>query len=135
MKSREAGWRVKAKAAELAGKKLKPLADVDPGQLDLGVDILTICPHGSTAKNLGMLYTPQFVQRCLEARRGEALTIDQLKDTAVEVIGTLFYLILTAKTKKRNAIMKSRKKLVTADVYGGLLRHFFRRRMLISLDF
>ncbi|KAJ6507403.1 P-loop containing nucleoside triphosphate hydrolase protein [Mycena vitilis] len=117
MKSREAGWQVKAKAAQLAGKKLKPLAPPEPGQLDLGVDITTICPPGSTAKNLGTLYTPQFVQRCLEARRGEALTTDRLKNTSLEVIGNLFYLILTAKTKKRNEIMKSRKKLAT-DVYG-----------------
>jgi kinesin family protein 2/24 len=118
MKSREAGWKVKANAAKLAGRKLKPLEKPEPGQLDLGVDILTICPPGSTAKNLGMLYTPQFVQRCLEARRGEALTTDQLKNTAVEMIGNLFYLIITAKTKKRNEIMKSRKKLAT-EIYGG----------------
>ncbi|KAJ6594589.1 P-loop containing nucleoside triphosphate hydrolase protein [Mycena capillaripes] len=124
MKSREAEWRVKANAAKLAGRKLKPLGDVEPGQLDLGVDISTICPPGSTAKNLGTLYTPQFVQRCLEAQRGNAFTTDQLKNTAVEMIGKLFYLIITAKTKKRNAIMKSRKKLVTAEVYGDAPRKF-----------
>ncbi|KAF7357928.1 Kinesin-like protein [Mycena venus] len=118
MKSRQAEWNVKSKAAQLAGKKLKPLEDPVPGQLDLGVDILKICPEGSTAKDLGTLYTPQFVQRCLEARISEALRTDALKNNAVEIIGNLFYLILTAKTRKRNEIMKSRKKLVTEDVYG-----------------
>ncbi|KAJ6538777.1 P-loop containing nucleoside triphosphate hydrolase protein [Mycena vulgaris] len=117
MKSRQAEWNVKAKSAKLAGRKLKPLADLAPDQLDLGVDISTICPAGSTAKNLGMLYTPQFVQRCLEARSSEALTREEVKNTAVDVIGSLFYLIITAKSKKRNEIMKSRKKLAV-DTYG-----------------
>ncbi|KAF8143350.1 P-loop containing nucleoside triphosphate hydrolase protein, partial [Mycena galopus ATCC 62051] len=119
VKSRQAEYNVKVKAAKLAGKKLRPLEEPAPGQLDIGVDVLTICPPGSTAKNLGMLYTPQFVERCLEARRGEALRVDALKSTSLDVIGTLFYLILTAKTKKRNEIMKSRKKLVVEDAYGA----------------
>ncbi|KAJ7782514.1 P-loop containing nucleoside triphosphate hydrolase protein [Mycena maculata] len=118
MKSRQAEWNVRAKAARLAGKKLKPLEDPAPGQLDLGFDVAKICPAGSTAKNLGMLYTPQFVQRCLEAQSGTALTQDQVKNTAVDIIGNLFYLIITAKTRKRNEIMKSRKKLVEEDAYG-----------------
>ncbi|KAJ7162247.1 P-loop containing nucleoside triphosphate hydrolase protein [Mycena filopes] len=118
MKSRQAEWNVKSKHAAIAGKKLAPLAEPEPGQLDLGVDVLTICPPGSTAKNLGMLYTPQFVQRCLEAQVGKAFTQEQLKGAAVDIIGSLFYLILTAKTRKRNEIMKSRRKLVTEDVYG-----------------
>ncbi|KAJ7031001.1 P-loop containing nucleoside triphosphate hydrolase protein [Mycena alexandri] len=126
IKSRQAAWNVKSKHAALAGKKIKPLADPEPGQLDLGVDISKICPPGSTGKNLGMLYTPQFVQRCLEAQVGNALTQDEVKGTAVDIIGNLFYLILTAKTKKRNEIMKSRRKLVTADVYGDAPRRLDR---------
>ncbi|KAJ7678693.1 P-loop containing nucleoside triphosphate hydrolase protein [Mycena rosella] len=122
MKSRQAEWNVKAKSAQLAGRKLKPLADLAPGQLDLGVDISKLCPPGLTAKNLGMLYTTQFVQRCLEARTGEALTQDEVKSTAADVFASLFYLILTAKTKKRNEIMKSRKKLDTEGTYGDAPR-------------
>ncbi|KAJ7760973.1 P-loop containing nucleoside triphosphate hydrolase protein [Mycena metata] len=121
LKSRQAAWSVRSKHAALAGKTLKPLPDLAPEQqqqLDLGVDVSKICPPGSTGKNLGMLYTPQFVQRCLEAKVGGALTQDEVKGTAVEIIGNLFYLILTAKTRKRNEIMKSRRKLDTADVYG-----------------
>ncbi|KAJ7141112.1 P-loop containing nucleoside triphosphate hydrolase protein [Mycena epipterygia] len=122
MKSRQAEWNVKAKHAKLAGKTLPPLENPIPGQLDLGVDVSKICPAGSTAKNLGVLYTPQFVQRCLEARSGEALTLDQVKSTSVDIIGKLFYLILTAKTRKRNEIMKSRKKLVIEAAYGAAPR-------------
>ncbi|KAK7001327.1 kinesin-like protein [Favolaschia claudopus] len=122
MKSRQADYNVRARSAQLAGKKLKPLEPPAPGQLDLGVDVAKICPEGERAKNLGMLYTPQFVQRCLEARVGEAMTVDKLKMVAVEIIGKLFYLILTAKTKKRNEIMKSRKKLVVDDAYGDAPR-------------
>ncbi|KAJ7354537.1 P-loop containing nucleoside triphosphate hydrolase protein [Mycena albidolilacea] len=117
LKTRQVDWNVKAKAAKLAGKTLKPLEAPAPGQLDLGVDILKICPEGYTAKNLGTLYTPQFVQRCLEARSGEALTMDTLKNAAVDMIGNLFYLIITAKSRKRNEIMKSRKK-IAVEAYG-----------------
>ncbi|KAJ7803795.1 P-loop containing nucleoside triphosphate hydrolase protein [Mycena olivaceomarginata] len=117
LKTRQVDWNVKAKAAKLAGKTLKPLEAPAPGQLDLGVDILKICPEGYTAKNLGTLYTPQFVQRCLEARSGEALTTDRLKNAAVDMIGNLFYLIITAKSRKRNEIMKSRKK-IAVEAYG-----------------
>ncbi|KAK7022292.1 kinesin-like protein [Favolaschia claudopus] len=122
MDSSQADYNVKERSAQLTGKKLKPLEPPAPGQLDLGVDIAKICPEGEGGKNLGMLYTAQFVQRCLEARVGEAMTVDKLKMVAMEVIGKLFYLILTAKSKKRNEIMKSRKKLVRDDAYGDAPR-------------
>ncbi|KAF7376655.1 Kinesin-like protein [Mycena sanguinolenta] len=118
LKRRQADYNVKAKAAQLAGKKLKPLEPPAPGTLDIGVDVLVICPPGSTAKNLGMLYTPQFVERCLAARAGKLWEVDALKNVAVDVAGNLFYLILTAKTRKRKEIMKSRKKLFVEDTYG-----------------
>ncbi|KAJ7122056.1 P-loop containing nucleoside triphosphate hydrolase protein [Mycena crocata] len=114
MTARQAEWAVKAKAAKLAGKRLKPLADPTPGQLDLGVDILTIVPLGRRRKTLGC-FTPRNL--------GKALTQDKLKSVAVDVIGSLFYLIITAKTQKRNEIMKSRKKLFEDDVYGDAPRH------------
>ncbi|CAK5265799.1 unnamed protein product, partial [Mycena citricolor] len=82
------------------------------------VDPLKICPVGSTAKNLGMLYTPEFVERCLAARHAESCSAEDLKMKAVHVIGNLFYLILTAKTRKRNEVMKSRRRLVMEDTYG-----------------
>ncbi|CAK5281145.1 unnamed protein product [Mycena citricolor] len=88
-------------------------------QFDQGtVDPLKICPVGSTAKNLGMLYTPEFVERCLAARHAESCSAEDLKMKAVHVIGNLFYLILTAKTRKRNEVMKSRRRLVMEDTYG-----------------
>ncbi|KAJ7708965.1 P-loop containing nucleoside triphosphate hydrolase protein [Mycena rosella] len=94
----------------------EPLPLSEAHQLDLGVDISKICPPGSTAKNLGMLYTMQFTQHCLEARSG-ALPPDALKHAAVSVIGALFYLIITAKTRTHNEIMKSRRKVVLEDAY------------------
>ncbi|KAJ6456387.1 P-loop containing nucleoside triphosphate hydrolase protein [Mycena sanguinolenta] len=118
LKRRQADYNVKAKAAQLAGKKLKPLEPPAPGTLDIGVDAEAICPPGSTAKNLGMLYTPQFVERCLAARAGKVWEVDALKNVALDVAGNLFYSILTAKTRKRNEIMKSRKKLFVEDTYG-----------------
>ncbi|KAJ7820427.1 P-loop containing nucleoside triphosphate hydrolase protein [Mycena leptocephala] len=117
MKSRQAEWSVKAKKAKPAGKTLRPLEEPAPGELDVGVDIAKICPAGSTGKNLGMLYTTQFVERCLEAQSGEVLTQNEVKSTAVDVIGAPFYLILTAKSRKRNEIMQSQKKLAL-EAYG-----------------
>ncbi|KAJ7104233.1 P-loop containing nucleoside triphosphate hydrolase protein [Mycena belliarum] len=130
MKSRQAAWNVKEKQAKLVGKRLKPLKVPTPGELDLGVDIPKICPAGSTAKNLGVLYTPQFVQRCLEARNSQVLTLDELNHTAVDIIGTLSYLIIKAKTRTRNEIMKSRKKLAT-EVYGVFSPYASRRYLSI----
>ncbi|KAF7377815.1 Kinesin-like protein [Mycena sanguinolenta] len=91
LKRQQADHNVKAKAAQLASKKLRLLGPPAPGTLDLGVDVLAICPPGSTAKNLRALDTLQFVERCLAARN-------------------LFYLTLKAKTQKRNDIMKQRRK-------------------------
>lgn len=99
----------------LRGKKLRPLTDAALAELDIGVDIATICPDGSTAKNLAVLYTPQFVERCQEARTGTTLTKKDVNELAVEVIGNLCYLITKAKTRKRTEIMKTRKKVNIAD--------------------
>ncbi|KAJ6591348.1 P-loop containing nucleoside triphosphate hydrolase protein [Mycena sp. CBHHK59/15] len=116
---RLAAWKVQVKHAKMRGKTLPPPTSA----LDLGVDVSKICPAGATAKNLGMLYTPQFVQRCLEARVGEAMTQDEVKASALDAFGKLFYLILKAKTRKRNELMKSRRKLVMEDSYGSAPRH------------
>ncbi|KAJ7598750.1 P-loop containing nucleoside triphosphate hydrolase protein [Mycena floridula] len=85
-----------------------------------GVDIDKLCPAGMTAQNLGVLYTTQFLERCLNARVGDCSKeqTDNLKTVAVEIVGELFYLILSAKTRKRNAIMKSRKALEVDEAYG-----------------
>ncbi|KAK0462516.1 P-loop containing nucleoside triphosphate hydrolase protein [Desarmillaria tabescens] len=84
---------------------------------DLGLDIDKICPEGYTARNLGTLYTTEFVERCLAARTEGAGDAGVLKNRAAEVIGQLFYLIMSAKTRTRTQIMKSRKK-VKMQAYG-----------------
>jgi kinesin family member 2/24 len=127
--SREAERRVQAKRPQVRKKTEGARSDVLP---DILVDIDKLCPPGLTGRNLGALYTREFVERCLDSRppdpSGKAhskLTTDTLKTRAVTVIGELFYLTLTAKTMKRNAIMKSRKTLDLDRVYGTI-NHIFR---------
>lgn len=119
---RQAAWNVKAKEAAIRGKKLRLLDPSDLEGLPLPVDVDKLCPPGLTAKNFGSMYTMEFVGKCLEAKpAGEDVYRfegDFVKNSSVEVIGQLFYLILSAKTRTRNAIMKSRKKLTEADTYG-----------------
>lgn len=44
--------------------------------------------------------------------------IELVKTTSAEIIGSLFYLIMTAKTRVRTNVMRSRKVLEVAEVYG-----------------
>ena len=115
---RVAAWKVRARKAELEGRKLKPLDDSAP--VVLPVHIEKVCPEGMTAKNYGAMYTMDFVQMCLDGANvdGEEVTRDVVRSAAAEVVGTLYYLILTAKSRGRKEIMKSRKQ-VSLDVYGS----------------
>lgn len=111
----------KLKEQDVARKGVKAglkAADKEtPVQLAVHVDQL--CPEGMTARNYGAMYSTDFIQRCLEARNldNEDARPDVVRNTAAEVIGTLTYMIVTAKTKGRKAIMKSRKTL-TLEAYG-----------------
>lgn len=92
----------------------------------LCVDVDKVCPSGVTAFHLGKLYTTEWVQKCLQARIEQESTstgIDDLKDAAMGVIGDLYYSILTAKTRKRNAVMKSRR-AIAVDTYGASMLVF-----------
>jgi kinesin family member 2/24 len=110
------------------------------------VDLDILCTPGMTALQFGRMYTTEFVERCLLARpnRGpnQDLRLDAaeaVKALAVEVSGIdiymhfrnmlyanltsqiinkLFYLTITAKTRTRNRIMKSRKVVVEDEAYG-----------------
>ncbi|KZT03926.1 P-loop containing nucleoside triphosphate hydrolase protein [Laetiporus sulphureus 93-53] len=113
-----AAHKVKEKAAERRGKKLRPIDPNSPVQLLVDVDKL--CPEGMTAVHFGRMYTTQFVHRCLEERNsGAEITPDVVRNMAAEVIGSLSYLLLRAKTRTRNEIMKSRKALALDAVYGA----------------
>ncbi|KZT22519.1 P-loop containing nucleoside triphosphate hydrolase protein [Neolentinus lepideus HHB14362 ss-1] len=120
-KRRQTEWNVKSQKAAKEGKKLKPL---DPNELvDIYVDIDKLCPRDMTATNYARMYTTEFIERCLQAARKEGKPLPQSQTTVVksiseEVAGQMYYLVLTAKTRTRNAIMKSRKKLAVADTYG-----------------
>ncbi|KAI0944083.1 hypothetical protein AcV7_002001 [Taiwanofungus camphoratus] len=108
-----AAYKVKEKEAERRGEKLRPLDPNAPVQLAVHVDGL--CPGDMTAGYFGRMHTAEFVQRCLEvANLGEEVTTDVVRNVSVEVVGALYYLMLSAKTKTQNEIMKSRKKLEVA---------------------
>ncbi|KAF7327984.1 Kinesin-like protein [Mycena kentingensis (nom. inval.)] len=115
MKSRLAEWKVKARRAALNGKKLKPL---DESTAELGVDVAKICPPGASGRSLAMLYTMQFAELCVAARQGEAVSREDVQARAVDVIGRLFYLVITAKSRTRNEIMHSRQWLAREELYG-----------------
>lgn len=103
--------------AKRNGKKaLPPLDPAAP--VPVAVDVRALCPSGMTAKHFGQMYTVEFVQRCLEcATTDREFTPNVVKSMAAEVVGRMYYLILTAKTRKRKAIMSSRK-AIDVDTYG-----------------
>lgn len=114
---RAAAHKAQAEKAAREGKKMRPLDPAAP--VKLAVDVARLCPPGMTAKHFGQLTTMQFVQRSLEAapELDRDLTANVVKNTAGEVVGTLYYLILSAKTRKRRNIMKSRK-TIDVNMYG-----------------
>ncbi|EIN08038.1 P-loop containing nucleoside triphosphate hydrolase protein [Punctularia strigosozonata HHB-11173 SS5] len=98
------------------------------------VDIDVLCPGDMTARHFGKMTTPEFVARCLQAVKptvrtvdsgqatdGDAVwTADALKELAATVVGSLFYLLLSAKTKKRNQVMRTRKGVGdVTEAYGA----------------
>ncbi|TFK50819.1 P-loop containing nucleoside triphosphate hydrolase protein [Heliocybe sulcata] len=122
---RQAEWKVKSERAAKEGKKLKPLDSDEP--VDTHVDVDKLCPGDMTAKNFAKMYTTEFIERCLQAARKDEKPLPQSQTTVVksistEVAGQMYYLVITAKTRTRNAIMKSRKKLAVVDTYGEFKR-------------
>jgi kinesin family protein 2/24 len=87
----------------------------EPG-IDLGVELSAVCPPGATAAHLGRLYTTEFVARCLAARTG-ALSEERLTDIALDVIGTLFHMLMVAKNRTRRAIMESRTRVTDMSLH------------------
>jgi kinesin family protein 2/24 len=104
--------------AEFTAALRLPPFDPIPADLDLGVDVSAVCPPGATAANLGRLYTTEFVARCLAART-EALTEEKLTEVALDVVGTLFYMLVIAKNRTRKAIMESRTKVADTSLHSA----------------
>ncbi|PBK95319.1 P-loop containing nucleoside triphosphate hydrolase protein [Armillaria gallica] len=119
--------KVQEEKADFAANALASLNE----RLDLGLDIDKVCPEGYTARNLGALYTTEFVERCLAARTERTGDMGILKNRAAEVIGQLFYLIMSAKTRTRTQIMKTRKK-VKMQAYG---KFFVVRAFTLTCEF
>ncbi|KAJ7671507.1 P-loop containing nucleoside triphosphate hydrolase protein [Mycena polygramma] len=88
-----------------------------PSSADLGVDLSAVCPPGATAAHLGRLYTTDFVARCLAARTGVALSEERLTAVALDVVGTLFHMLMVAKNRTRRAVMESRTKLTDTSLH------------------
>ncbi|KAK0475560.1 P-loop containing nucleoside triphosphate hydrolase protein [Armillaria novae-zelandiae] len=108
-----AAEKVQEKKVDFAVKTFASLDEC----LDLGLDVDKVCPEGYTARNLGALYTAEFIERCLAAWTEGTGEMGTFKNRAAEVIGQLFYLIMNAKTRTRTQIMKTRKK-VKMQAYG-----------------
>ncbi|KAH9949281.1 P-loop containing nucleoside triphosphate hydrolase protein [Amylocystis lapponica] len=109
---------LRAKEAEKDGKELPPLDPDVP--VAPAVDVEQLCPEATTALHLARLYTTEFVRRGLAAANvRDGTPQDVVRNTTAEVAGQLSYLVLTAKTKKRTAVMKSRKRLDVEAHYGA----------------
>ena len=109
--------------AKLGKKGPPPPADDPAAPVAPVVDVAQLCPPGMTARHFGQLYTTEFVQRVLAAARVDReFTASVVKNMAAEVGGTLYYLILSAKTRKRRAVMQSRKVVDLAAAYGAWCR-------------
>ncbi|EKM53632.1 uncharacterized protein PHACADRAFT_186255 [Phanerochaete carnosa HHB-10118-sp] len=114
--------KLRAERAAKDGTKVAPPPDTG-APLALVVDVGRLCPPGMTARHFGQLYTTEFVQRTLACAHlsgsgsNREFTPSVVKNMAAEVGGALTYLILTAKTRKRRAIMQSRK-VMDLDAYG-----------------
>ncbi|KZV91491.1 P-loop containing nucleoside triphosphate hydrolase protein [Exidia glandulosa HHB12029] len=84
------------------------------------LDYDKLLPEGMLATHVGRVPTTEWVNRVLEARTASAdqWTPDEIKEMGATVVGKLWYLLLTAKTRKRNAVMKSRNALKEDHAYG-----------------
>jgi kinesin family member 2/24 len=111
--------KVREEEATRSGQTVPPLDPNAP--LVLAVDVNKLCPEGMTAKHFGAMYTVQFVQRCMQFGNIQGdVTPEVVKVTSAEIMGSLSFLILRAKTKARTNIMKTRKH-VALDIYGEFL--------------
>ncbi|KAJ6577496.1 P-loop containing nucleoside triphosphate hydrolase protein [Mycena capillaripes] len=107
-------------AAQFTTAIRPPPTDPVPASIDLHLDmsLSAVCAPGETAANLGRLYTTEFVARCLAARTpGGALSEEKLTEAALDVIGTLFYMMMIAKNRTRKAIMESRTKATDTSLH------------------
>ncbi|CCM02975.1 uncharacterized protein FIBRA_05090 [Fibroporia radiculosa] len=112
-----AAYKVKEKDVRARVIKLPPPDMSAP--VVLAVDVEKLCPEGMTATHFGRMYTTEFVQRVMElATFSEENAPHVVRSAAAEVVGSLTYLLLTAKTRTRKEIMKSRKKLTLDATYG-----------------
>ena len=92
-------------------------------------DVDKILPEPMTAKGVSRMYANEWVELCLKARKegvSEKLGLEEVKRIAVEVYGQFNYLVLTARLKTRNAVIKSRKKVEDInETYGASLPQTF----------
>lgn len=117
------------KKAKAIGKLLRPLNPNVPAQVT--VDAMKLCPAPMTARNLGRLYTNEWIEQCLLAKPESvsknvkenspmaAVQMEEVKNDAALVYGRFNYLLLTARLRTRNEVMKTRKNLSEDAIYGA----------------
>ena len=92
-------------------------------------DVDKILPEPMTAKGVSRMYANEWVELCLKSQKEgvlEKLSLEEVKRIAVEVYGQFNYLLLTARLKTRNAVIKSRKKVEDInEIYGASLPQTF----------
>ena len=95
------------------------------GERGAPVDLDALLPQGMLATHFGKVPTAEFVNRVVaapkEVKSGHVWTTDEIKELAATVAGRLWHLLMTAKTRKRNAVMKSRNALDEDSHYGESL--------------
>ncbi|KZT41875.1 P-loop containing nucleoside triphosphate hydrolase protein [Sistotremastrum suecicum HHB10207 ss-3] len=120
----KAGHQAQAKQAALKGKKIRPFDDTI--KYPMAIDPVKLCPPPKTGKHLARMYTAEWIEACFKAQIPENLertsAHDVVKTAAMESYGAFNYLLLTARTKTRNSVMKTRKKAAADEIYGTSAR-------------
>jgi kinesin family protein 2/24 len=133
-KVKELGRRVEEKHKALSlGKVVAAKPKVNPDAKDkdkdtipmLLIDTIKFLPEGYTGKHLARYYMADWINDWVKASLksppagsgiGQSKWADTVKDAGLEIYGEFTYILLTARTKSRNEILKSRKKI--ENLYG-----------------
>ncbi|TFK33530.1 P-loop containing nucleoside triphosphate hydrolase protein [Crucibulum laeve] len=110
---RENEWRRQDADARLQGKCLHPLMPFQNTQ-DCIIDLESFCPDPQGGTFLARMYGAEWVQKCLK-HRNSALGVDEdalvfaIQQDGLSVYLDFAQLLVIARTKSRNAVMKNRR--------------------------
>ena len=124
IKRRDHAHAERERKAKAIHKKVAPLDPDAPVVPTVNVD--AFCPEPMTARHLGRLYAGEWIEQCMRAKSDDkSVRVEEVKNDAAAVYGDFNYMLLTARTRTRTELFKSRKKLVAAETYGAWCRLFF----------